>query len=175
MYLVAGRERRFNRALNRLMTPKKWFIDNSRLVFMEENQDVVYWGVKATSQADDDPPVFQGVNGESIEWYREHRHASVFLVASLYWQAANGGAMKHTEMAGVPKSIVRRLNRYFHFVGEVNGMRAYSRPGEVICFLKWEDPFIPSARGNPWRIFVGTTMKETIDVLAGELGVTWDA
>ncbi|MGO9114246.1 MAG: hypothetical protein ACLP9L_33950 [Thermoguttaceae bacterium] len=44
-YLVAGRERRFNCCLNRLLPPQEWLVDKHRLIFMEENQAVLSWGV----------------------------------------------------------------------------------------------------------------------------------
>src|SRR5215510_8890658 len=46
-YLVAGRERHFNTIYNRLRPPAEWCIDQSKLIFMEENQVVVVWGVRA--------------------------------------------------------------------------------------------------------------------------------
>src|SRR5689334_5225677 len=72
-YLVAGRERRFSLCHNHLLPPTKWTIDKQRLVFMEENQGVVYWGVSTRNRDSDDPPVAQGVNEEPITWYPEHR------------------------------------------------------------------------------------------------------
>src|SRR4051794_32194320 len=46
-YLVAGRERRLNQAQFRFLLPDGWFVDRGRLAFLEENQCVVYWGVRA--------------------------------------------------------------------------------------------------------------------------------
>src|SRR5262245_45041251 len=77
-YLVAGRESQFNRFQNRLLRPDEWFVDKGRLVFFEENQVVVVWGISATPRQTEDPPVEQGVNGETIEWYPEHENSSVF-------------------------------------------------------------------------------------------------
>src|SRR5262245_11775085 len=61
-YLVAGREKRINQFHNRLLPPEKLFIDSERVVFMEENQWVVYWGVPALRDTKPDADVFQGVN-----------------------------------------------------------------------------------------------------------------
>ena len=68
---TAGRETRFNACYNRLLPCSEWFVDGKRLVFMEENQAVVYWGVPAKAERLDDPPVYQGVNGPKIAWVRE--------------------------------------------------------------------------------------------------------
>jgi hypothetical protein len=58
-YLVAGNERRLNHSFNRLLALEDVFVEAGRLVFMEENQNVVYWGV---SGDDANPMVEQGVN-----------------------------------------------------------------------------------------------------------------
>src|SRR4051794_31829687 len=59
-YLVAGRERSLNHAFNHLCMPGEWEVEASKLIFMEENQTVVVWGVTATSPPTQDPRVFQG-------------------------------------------------------------------------------------------------------------------
>ena len=42
-----------------------------KLVFMEENQCVVYWAIDRADLEGADPIVWQGVNGEPIEWFAE--------------------------------------------------------------------------------------------------------
>jgi hypothetical protein len=164
-FLVAGRERRFNCVFNRLLRPEDWFVDSHKLVFMEENQAVVYWGTLAASRPPSDPPAFQGVNGDPIEWHAEHERCSVFLRVMLHWQAAYGGAMPWSGTASVAAGLLRRLNRQWSFVGEVNGMRAYSRSGQALCMLQWE---------NGWRVSCGVTDKHDLEVIAGELNVEWE-
>src|SRR5215469_14194881 len=83
-YRVAGRERRFNGIFNRLYAPHEWFVDADKLVFLEENQAVVLWATTASPEPGDDPPAYQGVNGEPIEWHVEHQHLSVFLIVMLH-------------------------------------------------------------------------------------------
>src|SRR5262249_5362349 len=46
-YLSVGNERDLNVAHDRLLAPKDWFLDAGRLVFMVENQAVLFWGVAA--------------------------------------------------------------------------------------------------------------------------------
>jgi hypothetical protein len=164
-YLVAGKEQRFNQAFNHLYAPEEWVIDDQKLVFMEENQAVVLWGTEASFEPADDPRVYQGVNGEPIEWYIEHEQCSVVLVVMLHWQGAFGGAMEYSGTAGVSEELVKVLDRDWQFVGEVNKMRAYSRAGRAACFLKWEDG---------WRIFGGAVHGRDFNAIATELGLKWE-
>lgn len=90
-YLLAGQCDRLNQAHNRLYMPDEWFVDAGKLVFMEENQTVVYWGIEASVQLSADPPIFQGVNviNRAIEWHHEHNCFRIFghdaLLASGVW------------------------------------------------------------------------------------------
>lgn len=164
-YLVAGGERRFNHIFDRLLAPSEWFVDSGHLVFMEENQAVVFWGTVATADPAPDPPVFQGVNGDPIEWYQEHEKCSVFLLVTLHWHGAFGGAMRWADTAAVDPQLVRHLDRHWRFAGEVNAMRAYNRPGQAVCFLQWDDS---------WRVFGGTSTKDGLAEMAKDLGLEWD-
>ena len=91
-YLLTGRLDRFNRAHNQLRRPKEWSVDRGKLVFLEENQCVVFWGVEAGKSPEDDPPVYQGQNvrGQPTEWYLEHERCSEFLIVMLHLQAVWG-------------------------------------------------------------------------------------
>ena len=174
-YLVAGCERQFNRIYNRLLRPDEWFVDHCRLVFMEENQAVVLWGVSATDARLKDPPVFQGVNDEPIRWHREHDNCSVFLTVMLHWHGAYGAAMRFANTATVPRGAQKILDREWRFAGTVNKMRAYNRPGQAVCFLKWDDPIQQMKGGSPWRVFAGASSKDGLEEIASQLNLTWEA
>src|SRR5215831_2100784 len=81
-YVVAGRERSLNNAHNRLIPLKDLEVHAGKLVFMEENQWVVVWGVAASSKSGVDPAVYQWPieDGEPSGWFLEHRKVSAFLV-----------------------------------------------------------------------------------------------
>lgn len=164
-YLVAGRETRFNCAFERLLPPDEWFIDDGKLVFMEENQIVVLWGVPAATEDLNDPPVYIGGNNEKIDWGKEQNRCSVFLAVMLHYQAISGWIHFGAE-ARVSKALGKKLKSQWSFVGEVNGLSAYNRPGQFICHLKWEDG---------WRIFVGAVSPQLLELIAEELNIVWDA
>src|SRR5690349_10735625 len=85
-YAVAGREKRLNLSHNRLLSIGDWHIDKKRLVFMEENQGVVVWGVSIGNPKNDDPPVAQAVNDDDLQWFQENRRCSVFIAVMLHFQ-----------------------------------------------------------------------------------------
>ena len=128
--LVAGRERRFNRSFQQWLPPAKWTVDRKRLVFMDENQSVVNWGVSLTGP---DPVVWQRINDDESPWQRECRRCSEFIAVILHYNAVGGGLEFIEHGDGTTPKLLRRVKARFKCYGTANGMTAYSRPNQVIC------------------------------------------
>jgi hypothetical protein len=174
-YLVAGRESNYNQVFNRLLAPSEWSIDAEHLVFMEENQAVVLWGVAATLTAPEDAPVFQGVGRKRV-WHPEHPQCSTFLKVMVHWHGAFGGAMQHTATTHVDgAAALKVLDREWTFVGEVNHMRAYSLQGCAVCFLKWEDRMQKERGLPPWVVFAGADSERQLQQIRDSLKVEWES
>ena len=94
-YCVAGAASE-NREHNRLFTPEELFLEEGRLLFMEENQAVVHWGVPLRSKRRADPEVWQRVNGDKAEWHSEQMAFSAFILKNLAWQ--RGVELSNDEM-----------------------------------------------------------------------------
>jgi hypothetical protein len=164
-YRFAGRAADYTSVLNSLLSPSALTLQSGKLAFMEENQAVVLWATDAGAGPIDDPPAYQATNDESLVWKHVNERCSVFLIVMLHWEAAFGGAMPNARTSIVDRSLVKILDRDWSFVGEVNGMRAYNKPGTAICFLKWDDG---------WRIFAGCTSDAGMNAIASEFGVAWE-
>ena len=166
-YLVAGRERRFRACHNRIISPAKWTTDKQRLIFMEENQCVVSWGVSTRNPDSDDPPVSQGINDEGITWYPEHRKCSVFLAVMLHYQAVNGG-LRFSGRADAPDNSSYRFEDHgWTYYGTVNSLQAYSRPNQVVCLMPPGDlPFM-----QKWVVLAGGKTRIDLKTIAEEIGV----
>jgi hypothetical protein len=165
-YLVAGGERRFNLCHNHLIPPQKWDIDKQRLIFMEENQCVVWWGFSTRTPGSDDPSVWQGVNDEPIKWFLEHRKCSVFLAVMLHYQAVAGG-LPFCGTGSATADCLDRLQSGWSYYGQVNGMRAYSRSNQVVCFMPPGDlPFM-----NSMSALAGAKTKGDLQAIADDLGL----
>jgi len=170
-YLVAGRERRFSACHNRLVPPQRWRMDQQRLIFMEENQWVAWWGVSTRNPDADDPSVSQGINDEPITWHLEHRKCSVFLAVMLHYQAVSGG-FRFSGRADAPDQSSYRFEEHgWTYYGEVNSLEAYSRPNQVVCLLPPGDlPFM-----QKWSVLAGGKTKSDLEAIAADLGVAVDS
>jgi hypothetical protein len=139
-YLRAGRFDRFNCAHNQLVRPEEWSVDRGKLVFLEENQCVVFWGVDAGTLPEDDPPVYQGENvrGRPTEWYLEHKRCSEFLIVMLHLQAVWAGY----DFLGGSSITSEALTTFligWTSAGSVNELSAYNREGVAACVLESKD------------------------------------
>lgn len=81
-YRIAGRSD-LNSAHNRILGHRDLRHEDGRVIFVEENQDVVVWGFDPSTNLDD-PPVWQGqVTDQGFEWYPEDLPVCQFLVEML--------------------------------------------------------------------------------------------
>lgn len=86
-YEMAGRLA-INREHNRLYQPRELTKLNGKLVFMEENQTVVFWGMDIKTLNLLDPEVFQASNETPVHWYSEGLAFSDFIIKMWRWLRA---------------------------------------------------------------------------------------
>jgi hypothetical protein len=160
-YLGVGNLRSLNAAHNRLLAPNDWFLEGGKLVFMVENQGVVYWGMEAVELPDDDPPVFQGVNllPKAIEWHPEHEPCSEWLLIMLHWQAVCGG-LEWIGMADVGQVVIEYFEHRWQLVGKQEGIIAFRREGQAACFI---------GEGDAQSLYVGANSEELFTQIRAEL------
>jgi hypothetical protein len=160
-YLLAGRFDRFNLAHHRLLRPEKWFLDDGKLVFLEENQWVLFWSVEASLSADDDPPIYQGPNirGQPIEWYLEHGVCSEFLLVTLHLQAVWGGYEFIGGSDITPDAVARFLTGWTP-AGRVNELLAFNRDGGAACVVEGE---------GKAQLYVGGRTEREFEAIVAEL------
>jgi hypothetical protein len=88
-YALAGRADELNAVHNVLYPPNQLVMDGTYLVFMDENQSVVSWGLRLTGDAVD-PVVWQRNNTPPPQWFSERRHLAAFLAVMFRFYRRNG-------------------------------------------------------------------------------------
>jgi hypothetical protein len=83
-YELAGKVP-INTEHNLLYDPKRLKIWKGKLLFMEENQRVVFWGLDVQEANQADPLVFQANNSEPTEWYSQEKPFSEFILSMWRW------------------------------------------------------------------------------------------
>ncbi|MBM4072410.1 MAG: hypothetical protein FJ271_26300 [Planctomycetes bacterium] len=136
-YLLIGRHA-LNRVFNQLLAPNRIEISGGHLVFQEENQAVVVWGTKVSSEAND-PAVFVANilnDGTTGPWLPEKARCSQFLSAMLCWQAVCGGLPHRACAERVGKPALQRVKRCWPLLGRTWQLAAYASNGKVVCVVK---------------------------------------
>jgi hypothetical protein len=156
-YLSVGRHE-LNRVHNRLWSPDELEMHDRRLVFQEENQCVMYWGVRRTTAAD--PVVSQTMDLDDAEWRREVR-CSLFLPSMLCYYAA--GWMPHTGYTDeLPHAAARRLVRGWPSAGRSGVHSAFARPGQVVTVEE---------AGGGVVVRLGTRSRRDYETLVAGFGI----
>ncbi|WP_428232959.1 hypothetical protein [Flavobacterium sp.] len=89
-YLAVGKLDIFMSSFQRFLQPEDLFFEDEKLIFLEENQGVCYWGISLESK-EENPLVYQMQNIENTNWQSEEILLSGFLEMILYGQCAEGG------------------------------------------------------------------------------------
>jgi hypothetical protein len=84
-YELAG-QLGINTEHNQLYSPGKLRIENRKLVFMEENQAVVFWGIDLKDLEKPDPMVYQANNESKIVWHSEDLCFSDWIIKMWRWR-----------------------------------------------------------------------------------------
>jgi hypothetical protein len=162
-YAVLGRFEPALRSHNRFYNPGDFTRQDGKLVFFEENQVVVYWGYDEDRAFQPDPPVYQGVNDEPVEWYLESDHCSDFLAGMIYWQALNG-ALPFTGMASAKESV-RQAAQSWPLVWQDADSQLFSQGSSAFAVTRGNDGVELQAAG--WS-------EEDLEDIAQLLSVRWN-
>lgn len=110
-YLTVGKISLFTDAFEFFAKPKQIYIKANKLVFLEENQAVLSWGIDLKDLTKNAVPVYHSPNiGDSeseVIWYREALPLPQFLELVMYYQAASGDDdLQAKTKGGYPLSYV---------------------------------------------------------------------
>lgn len=136
-YLLAVGNMPFNRAYNKLYTLDELRIEDGKLIFMVENQNVVHWATD-TADTSEDPLVFQQAIDEDDElWYPEEEQCATFLELMIYWQTVNGG-FAHFGLGDAAEAVLKKIARDWERKAAGSGVTCYARKGVVVCVVDGE-------------------------------------
>ncbi len=134
-YLLEVGNMPFNRAYNRLYALDDLSIEDGKLVFMEENQNVVQWAIDIEDMSGD-PLIFQRASGEDDEiWYPEEEQCAAFLELMIYWQTVNGG-FDFFAMGNASESVIEKISREWEQKATGSGVTCFARKGVVLCVIE---------------------------------------
>lgn len=167
-YITIGKLDIFMSSFQRFIKPENLFYEDGKLVFLEENQTVCYWGVNTES---DDSLVYQAQNIDNAIWNSEEILLSDFLEMMLYGQCAEGGyqfsgAIYDLDDEELPEFIEQLMTDNWQKVVDHNNWIIYENDRKLIWY------FVDDS-GNlfeDYPLFVSTQTKEDFIKMEEEFG-----
>jgi hypothetical protein len=142
-YRLSGNLDEINKAHNRLVSPEGLKIQRNRsrrqkaLLFYEENQNVVFWGIRFKDMGRENPPVYQAINrrDEELVWAREFDFLSDFLLLTFYFQAVMGGLPHSGCVTKIDQETALKVRSNWPTVASAEDIELFSRDEQVLCIL----------------------------------------
>jgi hypothetical protein len=171
-YITIGKVDVFMTSFHRFLKPEDLFYENGKLVFLEENQNVCYWGVNTANEADDSL-VYQAQNRDNAIWYSEEILLSDFLQMMLYGQCAEGGYqfsgaiydMDRLELLEFTDQITKNN---WQKVVDHNNWIIYEKDRKLIWYFTDDNGDL----SEDYPLFVSTLTKEDLLKMEEEFGFT---
>jgi hypothetical protein len=137
-YQRAGKREDLTRSFDRFLRPAQLAVSAGALIFYEDHQQVVFWGIKREQTGKDDPPVWQANNARRLAWYADHDRLSAFLVTMLYRQFLEGG--EHSGMATINARVLAAIRHGWPRVSlegkNLGDLELYAREGQVLAVFR---------------------------------------
>ncbi|SDI32228.1 hypothetical protein [Chryseobacterium jejuense] len=171
-YLWIGKNETVNHSHNRLLNPDDiYFTEDRHLVFFEENQGVVQWGIKETDLFLENPSVWGDYDTvEESDWHQETKTLEdFFLFMSVYNGTLGGLLYNANSFSPVPSETIKLIQQHWAEIPEISWERqkVYTNDYlEVISLL-----FDESEQCN--AVFAGTSLEERFENILDLPGINW--
>lgn len=154
-YQTVGKINLFTDAFEFFAKPKQIYIKANKLIFLEENQAVLSWGLDLNSLKKKDITVYQSPNAgdpdNEVVWYAESLSLTKFLEMIMYYQVASGDSdLQNSTKGGYPfgfaayksdldakyrwDSFEQELSERWEKVVDNNGLMIYWREGAILLY-----------------------------------------
>lgn len=174
-YLTLGKNEKVNFSHNRLLKPDDElnFSDDLYLVFYEENQAVVYWGIKSDDMLSDNPPVYGNYNPMSDEqtWEKDSDTVEDFLIVmSIYNGTLGGLTFNAHSLNTVAPEVVTYIEQNWTELHNITHtpQRIFTNNFDDVISLSVDD------RKQNSGIFIGTNREDLFEHMLSSLDIVWD-
>lgn len=137
-YRLAGKEETVMDIFQHFAPVEELFVEDDKLVFLEENQGVCVWGI-AQNETDSDQAVVYQCPYPDDKWYAEDDTLTTFLEGVLYYQFAQGGyecvGALYTGMDDAKIALVLKDAQHWEQVVGQSGLIIYWHQDTLIWYF----------------------------------------
>lgn len=171
-YLALGKVANLNYSHNRLLKPNEiYFAQDGYLVFYEENQAVVYWGIKQEDVKSNNPPVWGNYGTvENPDWQIEANSTDNFLLLMAVYNGTFGGLKYNANYLGkVKPAIVEFIEKNWTLVTDISWDRqkVFTANFHEVLSLSFNQEHQCTG------IFMGTSNQQRFDKILDSLEINW--
>ena len=172
-YLSLGKNKAVNDSFNRLTSLGEiGFSEDDHLVFYEEHQAVVLWGIEKQALSAADPAVYGTYDSARREWFMDAATTEHFLLSMAWWNGALGGlrytAYTDLEQDLAPEKIAAITANWQEQQGVSNQLlRFFTNDFEDVLVLTIEHD------GQINGVYTGTNSEEKYKTIIGTLDMEW--
>lgn len=171
-YLTLGKNKAINYTHNRLLKPIEiGFSRDNYLMFYEENQGAVCWGIKKQDLKLENPPVWGNYGSKEVpNWQVETKSITAFFLLMAVYNGTLGGLKYHAnQLEIIAPKVVQKIKENWTEQSEISWekQKVYTNSFEEVISLSFDDKDVCTA------IFIGTNHKERFDSLLETLDLDW--
>ncbi|MCR4031962.1 MULTISPECIES: SMI1/KNR4 family protein [Flavobacterium] len=172
-YEELGKEENVNYVYNRLLKPydEIEFSDDDFLVFYEENQNVVIWGIKKEDLAKDNPPVYGNYDTiEKSDWELETQTTEDFFLMMAIYNGTFGGLQYNGNFIGkINTEMVEQVQEKWTLIPEISrdNQKIYTDDFYDVISLSFDK------NNNCTAAFIGSSDQERFDAILDVIDIDW--
>ncbi|MCP4136517.1 MAG: SMI1/KNR4 family protein [bacterium] len=179
-YLRVGRIDLFTDGFEHFARPGELYIEDNKLIFLEENQSVLFWAVDIQNHE----KVYQTSNLEETgktEWYEEDLGLHKFIELMIYFQCVMGDESYHQKTSGgfeycasldieeyeqndTAKLFISNLSKEWEQTVKGSGISIFWKEGSILSYLLDEEGQLTD------MILFRTKNESYLDELINEYG-----
>jgi hypothetical protein len=172
-YQELGKEENLNYVYNSLLLPSDGieFSDDDFLIFYEENQNVVIWGIKKEDLAKDNPPVYGNYDTiEKSDWEVETQTTEDFFLMMAIYNGTFGGLQYNGNFIGeINAEMVKQVEEKWTLISEISrdNQKIYTDDFYDVISLSFDK------NNNCTAAFIGTSDQERFDEILDVIDIDW--
>lgn len=171
-YLTLGSHEALNYAYNRLLRCEDvWVSQDGYLMFYEENQGVVSWGIKKEDLLHPDPPVYANYSNDEAnpDWHLELPSEACLLMLAVYNGVLGGLLFNGNCLDAVKPEVVNYIKDNWQELEDISNssQRIYTRDYAEMISLSFDKD------QNCSGIFIGTNDRDRFNNMLDHLDIDW--
>jgi hypothetical protein len=172
-YLTLGKHEAINYSYNRLLQFGDIDLTQDEyLIFYEENQGVVSWGIKKADLLNPNPPVYGNYSTDELnpDWHLEFPTDACMLMLAVYNGVLGGLKYNGNRLKSIKPEVVSYIKANWQECADIssNVQRVFTRDYAEMISLSFDN------EQNCSAIFIGTNHRERFDKMLDQLDVGLD-